>query len=65
MARALIDCELFLPEAWFTAAYAARHQAMGLPADRTFLTKPELGLAMLHRALAGGLPVALPACDDL
>ena len=39
--------------------------AMGLPADRTFLTKPELGLAMLHRALAGGLPVALLACDDL
>jgi SRSO17 transposase len=61
----LIDGELFLPEAWFTPAYAARRAAVDLPAERGFLTKPQLGLAMLQRAQVSGLSIALLACDDL
>ena len=61
----LIDGELFLQEAWFTPAYAERRQAVGLPPERTFATKPELGLRMIRRAQAGDLPFELVACDDL
>ena len=61
----LIDGELFLQEAWFTAEYADRRKAVGLPPERTFATKPELGLQMIRRVQAGGLPFELVACDDL
>lgn len=61
----LIDGELFLPEAWFTPAYAERRAMVDLPAERGFLTKPQLGLAMLQRVQASGLSIALLACDDL
>jgi len=62
---ALIDGELFLPEAWFTPDYADRRQAVGLPPERTLATKPELGLQMIRRVQARGLPFELLACDDL
>jgi len=61
----LIDGELFLQEAWFTPEYADRRQAVGLPAERIFATKPELGLQMIRRVQARGLPFELLACDDL
>ena len=61
----LIDGELFLQEMWFTEAYAERRQKVGLPPERTFATKPELGLQMIRRAQARGLPFELVACDDL
>ncbi len=60
----LVDVELFLPEAWFTAAWAERRRATGVPATRTFATKVELGLQMIRRAQAQGLPFAFVACDD-
>jgi len=62
---ALIDGELFLPAAWFTPDSAERRQAVGLPPERTFATKPELGLQMIQRAQARGLPFEGLACDDL
>ena len=62
---ALVDGELFLQKAWFTAAYAERRQAVDLPAERSFATKPELGLQMIRRAQARGLPFEFAACDDL
>jgi SRSO17 transposase len=61
----LVDGELFLPEGWFTRAYAARRLEVGLPPARTFATKPALGLAMLQRAQANGLPFDTVACDEL
>lgn len=61
----LIDGELFLPAAWFTAAYAERRQAVGLPTKRPFATKPELGMQLIRRAQARGLPFECVACDDL
>lgn len=61
----LIDGELFLQERWFTPEYAERRQAVGLPPERTFASKPDLGLQMILRAQDRGLPFALAACDDL
>ncbi len=61
----LMDGELFVQEVWFTAKYAERRKAVGLPAERTFASKPDLGLQMILRAQARGLPFALVACDDL
>lgn len=61
----LVDGELFLPEAWFTPAWADLRQTLDIPAERTFATKPALGLAMILRAQANGLPFDQVACDDL
>ena len=45
----LVDDELFLPEHWFSPEYAELRQAVGVPAPRTFQTKPELALAMIQQ----------------
>ena len=62
---ALVDGELFLPEAWFSPAYAERRARVEVPADRTFATKPALGLRMILRAKAAGLPFERVTCDEL
>jgi SRSO17 transposase len=62
---ALVDSELFIPEAWFDKAHAALRQDVGLPEDRMFATKPALGLKMIQRVRAQGLPFERVACDDL
>ena len=54
--RALIDRALYLPEGW--AADQARRAEAGIPEEVAFATKPKLGLAMLERAHAAGLPFA-------
>ena len=61
----LIDGELFLPEDWFTPDYADRRTRVEVPADRKFATKPALGLRMILRAQAAGLPFERVACDEL
>jgi SRSO17 transposase len=61
----LIDGELFLQERWFTADYGERRKAVGLPPERRFASKPDLGLQMIWRAQARGLPFEWVACDDL
>ena len=62
---AMVDGELFLPQEWFGPAFAQRRQELGIPAERTFATKIALGLKMVKRAKAYGLPFALLACDAL
>jgi SRSO17 transposase len=59
------DGELFIPESWFTEAYAAKRQRVGIPENRTFKTKLELALAMLKRAIEKGIPVEVVDCDTL
>jgi len=62
----MVDAEIFLPEAWFEDEYAALRQKVGVPAARTaFETKPELGLKMIRRAKADGLPFEAVLCDSL
>ena len=61
---AMVDGELFLPQVWFTKAYADLRREVKLP-KRKFATKPELGLKMIQRVKANGLPFERVACDDL
>jgi SRSO17 transposase len=43
---ALVDKRLFLPEVWWTDAYAARRTKCHVPAELTFQSKPQLAAAM-------------------
>ncbi len=61
--QALIDRALYLPERW--AGDAARRAQAGVPAAVVFATKPRLGLAMLQRALAAGVPFAWVTGDSV
>jgi SRSO17 transposase len=63
--RTLVDDELFLPGHWFSPEYAGLRQEVGVPAQRTFQTKPQLALAMIQRAGQQGLPFERVAADDL
>jgi SRSO17 transposase len=60
---AMVDGEWFLPEAWFGAAFAQTRHELGIPSDRTFETKSQLGLKMVKRVKAKGVPFDLLACD--
>lgn len=59
----MVDGELYLPEAWFGEAFAERRQTLGVPDERVFQSKTELGLRMVARAQANGLPFDRLACD--
>jgi SRSO17 transposase len=45
---ALVDKRLFLPEVWWTEAYATRRTTCQVPDELTFQRKPQLAAAMLH-----------------
>lgn len=63
---AMVDAEIFLPEAWFGADYAQLRRKVGVPDERTsFETKPELGLKMIRRAKTAKLPFEAVLCDSL
>jgi SRSO17 transposase len=49
---ALVDKWLFLPEAWFTDAYATRRTKGNVPKDLPFPSKPQLAAALLLGAKA-------------
>src|SRR5215471_16564289 len=52
---ALVDKRLFLPEVWFTDAYAARRTRCNVPDELTFQSKPQLAVAMLEAIVHDGL----------
>jgi SRSO17 transposase len=60
-----VDGELFLPEHWFEQKMAEERQRLGIPRERVFKTKVELGWEMIQRAQANGLPFEAVGCDDL
>ncbi|GIK42951.1 MAG: hypothetical protein BroJett011_67840 [Chloroflexota bacterium] len=60
-----VDGELFVPESWFEPSQAALRQRVGLPAERSFQTKPELAWRLIERARATGLPFVAVDMDDL
>ena len=62
---AMVDGELFLPEEWFGEAFAQTRHELGIPPERTFETKIALGLKMVKRVKANGVPFDLLACDAL
>jgi SRSO17 transposase len=61
--HALIDRALYLPERW--AGDATRRAKASVPETVAFATKPKLGLAMLQRALAAGVPFAWVTGDSV
>src|SRR5215470_16980631 len=61
----MVDGELFVPAEWFGPTFAQTRQELGIPEERTFETKIALGLQMVKRAKAQGLPFELLACDAL
>src|SRR4029453_8133962 len=52
---ALVDQRLFLPEAWFTDAYAARRTRCNVPTALTLQSKPQLAAAMVQAIAHEGL----------
>ena len=59
----LLDRELYLPKEWATDE--ARCQRAGIPAERTFATKPQLAQQMLQRAFDKGIPAAWVTGDSV
>jgi SRSO17 transposase len=51
----LVDKRLFLPEGWFTEAYAARRTKCRVPPEVTFQSKPQLAATMVQAIVRGGL----------
>jgi SRSO17 transposase len=60
---ALVDAELFLPEAWFTAERRQDWKRLHIPRDREFKRKIDLAKAQITRALESHLPVAVVGAD--
>jgi SRSO17 transposase len=60
-----VDGELFLPKRWFRTGYRRKRERVGLPPDRYFQTKLELGLKMIQRVQREGLPFEAVDCDTL
>lgn len=61
----MVEAELYLPEAWFEAAYAELRRRWHIPPCRRFATKPDLGLVLIRRAKAHGLPFEVVAADSV
>lgn len=62
---ALVDAGLYLPRVWFSEGYQALHERWHVPPERTFQSKPALGLEMIKRAQERGLPFHTVSCDSL
>jgi SRSO17 transposase len=63
---ALVDKRLFLPEEWFSDAYATRRTTCHVPQALTFQRKPQLAADMLHALRQEGLlPFKYVVADGL
>jgi len=62
---AMVDAELFLPEVWFDGEHRKMWKRLHIPPERTFATKPQIGLEMILRAKANGLPFSVVSADEL
>jgi SRSO17 transposase len=60
-----VDGELYLPAHWFRAEQAGLRKRVGLPTERQFQTKPELGWQLIQRLRQRGIPFTAVAMDDL
>src|SRR4029434_2463687 len=52
---ALVEQRLFLPEVWFSPAYAPRRRKCQVPDERRFQTKPQLAAEMLRNIRQEGI----------
>jgi len=58
-----VDAALYLPKHWFEPEKAGLRDKLGVPQEREFATKWELGLAMILKAHRQGLPFEMVAAD--
>lgn len=62
----LIEGQWFMPDEWFEEEHAERRSACGVPEDRIYKTKPEIGLELVQKAeKRGSLPFQWVAADAL
>ncbi len=61
----MVDAELYLPENWFDDDHAELRRRWHIPQNRSFATKPELGLILIRRAKGQGLPFEVVTADSL
>jgi len=61
--RTFLDRELYLPKAW--AQDRPRCEQAAVPEDVEFVTKPELAIGMLTRALDAGVPASWVTGDEV
>src|SRR3954449_6360775 len=61
--HALIDRELYLPKTWTNDR--ERCDAVSVPPERAFLTKPQLARLMIERAIAAGVPFSWVVGDEV
>jgi len=60
-----IDGELYLPQVWFKDSHAELREKTGVPKERVFATKPELGWDLIQRTQARKIPFQAVVMDDL
>jgi SRSO17 transposase len=60
-----IDAELYFPEHWFDDDMEKQRKRLGIPDDRKFSTKIELGWEMIQRCKLNGVPFEFVGCDAL
>ena len=60
-----IDGALYFPAPWFEPDQAEQRQAVGLPEELTFKTKPALGWQMVQGLQARAIPFEALVMDDL
>ena len=60
-----MDGDLYLPETWFDEAHATLRRRLGIPEQRRFANKVELGWLMIQRLKARDVPFYLVAWHDL
>ena len=60
-----IDGELFIPAHWFEESAAEKRNAVGIPQERGFQTKPALGWQMIQRACERHIPFQAVLMDSL
>jgi len=51
----LVDCELSLPQEWFSQDFSQLYKECRIPEDKEFSTKNEIAQRMLNRAMCSGL----------
>jgi len=61
----MVDAELYLPEVWFTEAYADLRRRWHIPQDREFAPKGDLGRELIVRAQQNELPFEVVGCDTV
>jgi len=62
---AMVDAELHIPKEWFDEEHRKLRKRWHIPAERSFATKIQLGLEMIQRAKANGMPFRIVGCDSL